>query len=330
MPKGTTPNKAGAILVKVLAFLAGVAIIGCVSHYAIAAIGGYKAAGAPLLIALAAGLIVGAIAIGTAWRSDRRALAAFTALALFCGESYALLNTSERTLEQREARLAPVREIEARRVSLTAEIAKAETALAALTTTARIEAATAAKTATETAAIEAVKERACVDRCKARIDASVDGAKKEVDEARAELAHERAKARAKIDADKAALAALPVPATQGILAATIGVDGWKVDLLAAALLSIAANGLGAALVAFASHGSSPAQRAVIAKEMPAPANDTVPVLDPGPGTPVAKVDPVIDWCRAYLAKHGRLPQIPEVQREWKLSKTTAWRRIKAA
>jgi hypothetical protein len=40
---------------------------------------------------------------------------------------------------------------------------------------------------------------------------------------------------------------------------------------------------------------------------------------------------VVDWCRAFEAKHGRKPQIPELQAAFNnIPKTTAWRRIKAA
>lgn len=39
---------------------------------------------------------------------------------------------------------------------------------------------------------------------------------------------------------------------------------------------------------------------------------------------------VIDWVRAHRARHGRTPQIPDVQARFGLSKTTAWRRIRAA
>ena len=48
--------------VRVSAGLVGLAIIGCVAHSAIVAGGGYGATGAPLLIALACGLAVGAVA----------------------------------------------------------------------------------------------------------------------------------------------------------------------------------------------------------------------------------------------------------------------------
>jgi len=39
---------------------------------------------------------------------------------------------------------------------------------------------------------------------------------------------------------------------------------------------------------------------------------------------------VTEWIRSHRRRHGRAPQIPEVQRLFKLSKTTAWRRIKSA
>lgn len=325
----TTNRPWGATFMRAVAFAAGAAIIGCVTHYAIVAIGGYHAAGAPLLMAMAAGLVVGASIIGMAWHADRKLLACLTALSLICGETYALINTGERTLEQREARLEPIRRAEARRTELAADITKAEAALAALSTTARIEQAIAAQAATDEKALDAIAARSCMDRCKALIEASKIAARQEVESARAELDAQRAAAQAKIAAAKAELADMPVPGTQGILAATIGVAAWKIDLLAAALLSVAANGLGALLVAFAAHTSHKPQ-ATVAVQVSAPANDDEEtVLDPGPGTP-SQADPVIDWCRAYRSKHGRLPQIPEVQAEFHLSRTTAWRRIKAA
>ena len=53
-----------------------------------------------------------------------------------------------------------------------------------------------------------------------------------------------------------------------------------------------------------------------------------PANDPGPGSSCA--DGVVDWCREFQVRHGRKPMIPEVQREFRLPKTTAWRRIRAA
>lgn len=59
------------------------------------------------------------------------------------------------------------------------------------------------------------------------------------------------------------------------------------------------------------------------REVPEPANDDLPLE--------RTEDEVIDWCRAFEAKHGRQPQIPEVQQRFPaIPKTTAWRRVRAA
>jgi hypothetical protein len=55
---------------------------------------------------------------------------------------------------------------------------------------------------------------------------------------------------------------------------------------------------------------------------PVPANDTDPV-------PRSQAH-VISWVREFHARNGRKPQIPELQAQFHLPKTTAWRRIKAA
>jgi uncharacterized membrane protein len=48
--------------------------------------------------------------------------------------------------------------------------------------------------------------------------------------------------------------------------------------------------------------------------------------DPEPGNRAE----VIDWVREFRARNGRNPQIPELQARYRVPKTTAWRRIKAA
>jgi hypothetical protein len=53
-----------------------------------------------------------------------------------------------------------------------------------------------------------------------------------------------------------------------------------------------------------------------------------------PAVPEAMPDQtehVVSWVRAYRRRHGRDPKIPEVQGAFKgLSRTTAWRRIRAS
>ena len=46
--------------------------------------------------------------------------------------------------------------------------------------------------------------------------------------------------------------------------------------------------------------------------------------------PVEESKQVVDWVKAFRARHGRDPQIPEVQAVFDLPRTTAWRRIKSA
>jgi hypothetical protein len=62
--------------------------------------------------------------------------------------------------------------------------------------------------------------------------------------------------------------------------------------------------------------------------VPVPANSNLPVP---PVPPRGRDGDVIDWVRKFRRFHGRDPQIPEVQRQFRgTPKTTAWRRIKAA
>ncbi len=62
-----------------------------------------------------------------------------------------------------------------------------------------------------------------------------------------------------------------------------------------------------------------------------------PVPAPEPRETEVEPDPepghraeVISWVREFRRRHGRNPQIPELQARFRCPKTTAWRRIKAA
>lgn len=62
--------------------------------------------------------------------------------------------------------------------------------------------------------------------------------------------------------------------------------------------------------------------------VPVAANFNHPVP---PVPPRGRDEDVIDWVREFRARHGRDPQLPEVQRQFpRLARTTAWRRCKAA
>jgi len=286
----------------------GLGIIGCVAHAAVLAAGGYGSVGAPLLLALACGLAVGSVTIGFAWRERRYTIAVLIGAALIAGEGYALLLTGERTLEAREARQAPIRAAQTARDRAEARLQMAEQAVAAAATTPRLERALTAKAAANTAAIEKAAERTCAVNCRTLLAQQVDAAAAEVGAARAELAGVHRAAAAELEAARAVLAALPAPLSASPLADRLGLEGWQVDLAAAALASLAANGLGAFLLAFAAHGRHQTHTPTEAKA-DLPERDVAAEADafaratfqPAPGGRVGIVD-ILEayhsWCRA--------------------------------
>ena len=90
--------------------------------------------------------------------------------------------------------------------------------------------------------------------CRALLQGQVDAAQAEVAEARDDLAHRNAEAASELGAARAVLANMKAPASATPLADRLGAPAWMIDLLTAALGSMAANGLGCGLIAFAAHG----------------------------------------------------------------------------
>jgi hypothetical protein len=203
-----------------LAIFVGALIIGAAAHVSIAASGGYGALAAPLQLAVALGLIVGAICVGRAWRECRIVIVACLVVALAAGEGFAVIMTAERTIAARELAAAPLRDAETARAGAEA----------------RVKAAESAKTEADKAALTEAAKPGCRKECRTLIE----GAK--------------ADAQRELEAARAALAALPPVRSASPLADRLGIAGWTLDLIAAALASISANGLGAALVAFGAHG----------------------------------------------------------------------------
>lgn len=217
-----------------LAVIAGALLIGAAAHVAIMATGGYEGPTAPITAAVAFGLVVGAVCIGRAWRERRFVVAWCLVAALMAAEAYAIILTAERVVAAREAAQAPIREAEAIRLSLVDRLERAE----------------AAKKTVDAAAVEKVAERHCAQNCRALLQDQI------------------ASAQAEVEAAREALAALKPPASATPLADRIGIAGWAFDLITAALASIAANGLGAALVAFGAHGARREAEAPAAEEKP--------------------------------------------------------------
>lgn len=210
-----------AYITRLGAMAAGGLILYLAAETTLAHLGQTTGPGANLMRALALGVAVGAVAIGLAWHHSRVILATVIALALVAGEAYGLLSTAERMVAAREASQADARSTAADRQTAAARVNAAETALAK---------------ANENAAAEASK-RHCARECRALLEGAIT------------------KAGLEFVAARAALEQIPaVTASATPLADRLGWPSWAVDLIQAALASLAANGLGASLIAFGAHG----------------------------------------------------------------------------
>jgi hypothetical protein len=261
------------MILRAAATLVALALLGAAAHAIISHTEGYGSPHALMTLALAAGIAVGALSIGAAWRQRRRALAIVLGFGLVCGELFGLLSTAERLIAQRENAQAPVREAIAQREAARHEVAGREAALIAARESPRLASAEAAKRAADRAAIDKAAERGCATNCRALLEQQVIDAAREVREARGEVAEREAAALAALAGARARLAALRVPPSPTPLADRLGLPGWTLDVLVASLGSIAANGLAAALLAFAGHSSGTPHRAPSAS---APAATSAP------------------------------------------------------
>lgn len=113
---------------------------------------------------------------------------------------------------------------------------------------------------------------------------------------------------------RAQLGKLQPPGSKALIADTTGLPPWLVEILPALLFSVGLQVLGFVLVGFGAHGSLEHEVNVAAAQATEP----------------DETERVVNWVRAYRQRHGRDPKIPEVQAEFDLSRTTAWRRIKNA
>jgi hypothetical protein len=237
-----------------IASVVGAALLAATAHATIAAGGGYGSAHSLVTIAIAAGVAVAALVIGAAWSGERRGLAVWLLVAIIAGEAFGLLMTAERLVAAREAAQAPLQEAAAAYAKAASRVTHAAAVVAVTPTTSpRLEAALQQKGTADHAAIEKSAERGCRENCRALLQAQVDAADREVAAARAELVAMAIGTNGELSAARAALADLKAPASATPLADRVGVPPWVIDLIVAALGSIAANGLGCGLISFAGH-----------------------------------------------------------------------------
>jgi hypothetical protein len=245
------------VIIRALAIIIGLLILVAVAHATIIATGSYGTPHSYLTLAIAGGVGLGGILSGMAWSAGRRTLAIWLVVVITAGEAFGLLSTAERLIVSRETAQAPLRVAELDRAKASERVAAAQNALDAMPITSlRLEAALAAKAVADQAAIDKSAERGCRENCRALLQAQVDSAATEIEQARTDLARAQTKGEAELTAARTALATLKAPASPTPLADRLGMPAWLFDLVHSALGSLAANGLACGLLVFGAHQPS--------------------------------------------------------------------------
>jgi hypothetical protein len=245
------------MILRALAIAVGLILLAATAHIAIAQSGGYGTPHSFIVLAVAAGVGVGALTIGVAWSERRRGLAFAILIALLCGEAWGLLATGERIIAGREQIQAPLRDQANQHRAAVAALQLAESIKPVHADRSRLVAAERRKQLADDAARAAATDKNCRDNCRLLLQAAVDAAFAEVTAARREItAHDSAQTAEinnKIQAATLALRENPMPKSAAPLADRLGLPAWTLDLVTAALGSIAANGLAACMLAFGVH-----------------------------------------------------------------------------
>ncbi len=201
------------LAVRILSVVGGCGVLAA-STLAVIDAGHLTGSDANLVAALSIAVALAAIVLPRASKGMMFTLV----MALLAGEAFNLLASAERIIITRENTASLI----------TGNNSKATAAQARLTM------ALAAQTEQRSLAVEAVAMPSCAKECRALIERQATTVDAEVITARSDLA------------------TAPVVKSATPLADRLGVAPWALDLIAAALLSIGANGLGACLIAFGS------------------------------------------------------------------------------
>jgi hypothetical protein len=245
------------MLLRALAVVSGIFLVAAAAYASLAhANAGLASPYGIITLAVAGGLVVGALCVGSAWAVGRRSIALAIAMGMVSGELYALILTGERVVGTREAAQVTIREAGARRQAEERRVGEAEASLASAHRSDRLERALSAKAAADLAVVDKSAERGCASNCRALLQAHVDAAQREVDAAHLERDSALERATRAVEAARAELARIGLPPDQSPLAARLGLSASALDLAAAGLASLAINGLGAALLAYGAHGGS--------------------------------------------------------------------------
>lgn len=238
-----------------VAIVVGVAILAAVTHVTVVSTGGYGTPHSFVAIAIAAGVGVGAVFVGMAWKNRRWAVAFGLLVSIVAGEAFGLSQTADRLVAGSDAKQAPLREYAQVHARAKADVDAAEKEVEKASTSARLRAAEVAKTKADQAVTDSAKEMGCRANCRELLQRAVDDAAREVAAARADLVAAKEAAERKLERTKQALRDMKAPVSSTPLADVTGVAPWAVDLGQALLGSIGANGLACFLLMFGAHGT---------------------------------------------------------------------------
>ena len=188
------------------AFVVGLALLGATAHMTIAHTGGYGTPHSVLTIAVAAGVGMGALCIGAAWAARRKAVARWLVAAIVAGEAFGFLMSGERLVTARDAMQAPIYAAQEAFDKARQRVTDAAMSLAnAPATSPRLTAAEMAKAAADAVVVAKSAERGCLENCRKLLQAQVDAAAVEVEQARSQIAAERRRKDDELTAARAAL-----------------------------------------------------------------------------------------------------------------------------
>lgn len=259
------------MILRGVAFFAGMFLLGATAHVTISATGGYWQPVAVLTMAIALGVGVGAIAIGRAWNEQRKANAIWLLVAILAGEAFGFLMTAERLVVGREASQAPLRAAQGEIARARDRVTSIERALQSIPTTSnRLGAAEADKARADKAVTDQSALPGCRENCRKLLEAQVEQAQAEVVSARGELDQDKVRLQRHLQEANADLRRMAPPPSASPLADRLGLPSWAIDLFSSALGSLAANGLGCGLIAFAVHRRKEETKRAVPPPIPAP------------------------------------------------------------
>jgi len=257
---------------------------------------------AGLVAAMAAGLVVGAVVIArVSWH-----VGLVVGLVMLAGEMFGLIGTAERIVISRQAAQAPI--AAAAKAHADAQERVRQAALAAddaKQSSPRLLQALEGKARAEAAAREKAAERSCVSNCRALLEGAIASAAADVEAARREMAAREQVAQRELSEARAALAGLPAARSASPLADRLGIEAWLLDVIAASLLAVGANGLAVVLITWAAH-VVPKQLETSQSRQSEPQERTAPAFEATPALQIvqqvlpAPID-VFGDVKAFLA-----------------------------